>query len=186
MVDNTLYRKIVGSLMYLTATRPDIMYVVSLISRYMESTIEIHLLAAKRILLYLQGTKDFGCFTKRARNRVCLILLILIMQVIKTVGRAFQEANFFYFIDYWSGICCCYILYLSRCLVEKNHWRTTVQTKKIVIFCDNNSAVKLTKNPVLHERSKHIDVKFYFCYEISTMKEQNRVEILLKWRSTGG
>lgn len=60
MVDNILYRQFVGSLMYLTATRPDIMYVVSLISRYMENPIEIHLLAAKRILPYLQGTKDFG------------------------------------------------------------------------------------------------------------------------------
>lgn len=48
-VDNTLYRKIVGSLMYLTATRPNIMHVVSLISRYMECPKEMHLLAAKRI-----------------------------------------------------------------------------------------------------------------------------------------
>jgi hypothetical protein len=56
-VDSTLFKQIVGSLMYLTATRPDIMYVVSLISRYMESPTEMHLLAAKRILRYLQGTK---------------------------------------------------------------------------------------------------------------------------------
>lgn len=48
-VDNTFYRKIVGSLMYLTATRPNIMHVVSLISRYMECPKEMHLLAAKRI-----------------------------------------------------------------------------------------------------------------------------------------
>jgi len=52
-VDNTLYKQIIGSLMYLTATRPDIMYSVSLISRYMESLTEIHLMAAKRILRYL-------------------------------------------------------------------------------------------------------------------------------------
>lgn len=64
-VDNTLYKQIVGSLMYLTATRPDIMYVVSLISRYMENPTEMHLLAAKRILRYLQGTKDFGLFTRK-------------------------------------------------------------------------------------------------------------------------
>uniref|UniRef100_A0A0V0GTF5 Putative ovule protein n=1 Tax=Solanum chacoense TaxID=4108 RepID=A0A0V0GTF5_SOLCH len=48
-VDNTLYKQIVGSLMYLTATRPDVMHAVSLISRYMESPKEMHLLAAKRI-----------------------------------------------------------------------------------------------------------------------------------------
>jgi len=68
MVDNMLYRQIVGSLMYLTATRPDIMYVVSFISRYMESPVEIHLLAAKRILRYLQGTKDFGLFYKKGEK----------------------------------------------------------------------------------------------------------------------
>ena len=52
-VDSTLYKQIVGSLMYLTATRPDIMYSISLISRYMESPTEMHLLAAKRIFRYL-------------------------------------------------------------------------------------------------------------------------------------
>ena len=63
-VDDTLYKKIVGSLMYLTTTRPDIIHVVSVISRYMECPIEIHLLAAKRIFQYLQGTKEFGLFYK--------------------------------------------------------------------------------------------------------------------------
>ncbi|XP_057981300.1 secreted RxLR effector protein 161-like [Malania oleifera] len=67
-VDSTLYEQIVGSLMYLTATRPDIMYSVSLISRYMENPIEMHLLAAKRILRYLQGTRDFGLFYKKAEK----------------------------------------------------------------------------------------------------------------------
>ncbi|XP_070024882.1 secreted RxLR effector protein 161-like [Nicotiana sylvestris] len=67
-VDNTFYKQIVGSLMYLTATRPDIMYAVSLISRYMESPTEIHLLAAKRIRRYLQGTKDFVLFYKGEKS----------------------------------------------------------------------------------------------------------------------
>ncbi|XP_015167594.1 uncharacterized mitochondrial protein AtMg00810-like [Solanum tuberosum] len=61
-VDSTFYKQIIGSLMYLTATGPDIMYVVSPVSRYMECPTEMHLLAAKRILRYLQGTKDFGIF----------------------------------------------------------------------------------------------------------------------------
>lgn len=67
-VDCTLYKQIVGSLMYLTATRPDLMYSVSLISRYMEQPKEIHLLAAKRILRYLCGTIDFGLFYKRGEK----------------------------------------------------------------------------------------------------------------------
>ena len=67
-VNNTLYKQIVWSLMYLTATRPDIMHVVSVISRYMECPIEIHLLAAKRIPRYLQGTKEFGLFFKKGEK----------------------------------------------------------------------------------------------------------------------
>lgn len=59
-VDATTYKQIVGSLMYLTATRPDLMYVVCLISRYMEKPTDIHLQAAKRVLRYLQGTVDMG------------------------------------------------------------------------------------------------------------------------------
>ena len=48
-IDNTLYKKILSTLMYLTTTRPDIMLVVSLLSRYMECPKKIHLLVAKRI-----------------------------------------------------------------------------------------------------------------------------------------
>ncbi|XP_057999402.1 secreted RxLR effector protein 161-like [Hevea brasiliensis] len=59
-VENTLHKQIMGSLMYLTATRPDIMHAVSLISRFMECPKEMHLLDAKRILRYLQGTADYG------------------------------------------------------------------------------------------------------------------------------
>ena len=46
-VDSTIYKQMVGSLMYLTATRPDLMFIVSLISRYMERPTKSHLLAAK-------------------------------------------------------------------------------------------------------------------------------------------
>eukprot|EP00253_Pinus_taeda_P033287 PITA_33287 len=58
--DRSLYKSIVGSLMYLTATRLDIMHVVSLISRFMERPKEAHWQATKRILRYVKGTKRFG------------------------------------------------------------------------------------------------------------------------------
>ncbi|XP_071928275.1 uncharacterized mitochondrial protein AtMg00810-like [Coffea arabica] len=67
-VDSTLYKQIVRSLMYLTATRSDIMHAVSLISRYMESPRETHLLAAKRILRYWQGTIEYGLFYKNGEK----------------------------------------------------------------------------------------------------------------------
>lgn len=59
-VDPSLYKSIVGSLMYLTTTRPDIMHAVSLISRFMERPKEVHWQVAKRILRYVKGTKRFG------------------------------------------------------------------------------------------------------------------------------
>ena len=64
-VNKTYYKQIVGSLMYLTATRPDMMFVVSLISRYMENPTELHLQAAKRVLRYLKGITGFEIFYKK-------------------------------------------------------------------------------------------------------------------------
>ena len=63
-IDATLYKQIVGSLMYSTSTRPDIMHVVSIIGRYMENLTENHLLAAKRVFRYLKGTSNFGILYK--------------------------------------------------------------------------------------------------------------------------
>jgi len=71
-VDKTYYKQIVGSFMYLTSTRPDMMFVTSLISRYMENPTKLHLLAAKRVLRYLKGTSDFGIFYKRGGNNELL------------------------------------------------------------------------------------------------------------------
>ena len=59
-VDEKLYRSLIGCLMYLTATRPDITYAVSLLSRYMHCASEIHFEAAKRILRYIKGTIGYG------------------------------------------------------------------------------------------------------------------------------
>ncbi|KAL1321588.1 hypothetical protein AAHE18_14G137900 [Arachis hypogaea] len=61
-VDQTLFRSLVGSLWYLTCTRPDILFSVGLVSRYMENPTEIHMKAAKRILRYLKGTLEYGMF----------------------------------------------------------------------------------------------------------------------------
>jgi transposase InsO family protein len=67
-VNATMYKQLVGSLMYPTATRPDLMYVVSLISRFMASPTELHLQAAKRVLRYLKGTMDLGVFHRKEGN----------------------------------------------------------------------------------------------------------------------
>lgn len=67
-IDNTMYTQIVGNLMYLTTTSPNIMHVISLVSKYMEYPRKIDLLATKIIFRYLQGTIDFGLFYKKGKN----------------------------------------------------------------------------------------------------------------------
>jgi hypothetical protein len=59
-VDVTLYRKMVGSLMYLTNMRPDICFVVNTLSQYMEQPRQVHLVATKHVMRYLKGTLDYG------------------------------------------------------------------------------------------------------------------------------
>jgi len=59
-VDQTKYRGLIGSLLYLTASRPDIMFAVSLCARYQANPKESHFKAAKRILKYLKGTSFVG------------------------------------------------------------------------------------------------------------------------------
>lgn len=64
VVDPTLFKQIIGSLMYLTATRLDLMFAVSFISRFMGSPTQQHFAAVKRIMRYLRGTMDYGVMYK--------------------------------------------------------------------------------------------------------------------------
>ena len=59
-MDSTVYRKIVGSLMYLMITGPDICFVVNTLSQYMEQPMQVHFIAAKHVMRYLKGTLDYG------------------------------------------------------------------------------------------------------------------------------
>jgi hypothetical protein len=69
IVDSTLYKSLVGSLLYLIAARPDIMYVANLVSRFMESPKDSHWKMAKQILRYVVGTLNFGLwYTKSDSN----------------------------------------------------------------------------------------------------------------------
>ena len=67
-VNPTLFRKLVGNLRYLTCSRPDILYGVGLISRYMEAPTCLHMKTAKRILRYVKGTLDYGLFYSSSKN----------------------------------------------------------------------------------------------------------------------
>ncbi|XP_006593273.1 uncharacterized protein LOC114379003 [Glycine soja] len=67
-VDATIYRSLVGSLIYLTNSRPDIVHAVSIVSRFMSNPRKAHFAAAKRILRYVKGTKDFGILYKADKD----------------------------------------------------------------------------------------------------------------------
>ena len=68
MVNNTLYKQLIGCLLYLTHNRPDIYYAVSVASRYMDQPHEIHWRESKRILNFVQGTRTHGIFYKAKSN----------------------------------------------------------------------------------------------------------------------
>lgn len=75
-VDATHYRQVVGSLRYLCNSRPDLVFSVGLISRFMESPRVSHMLAAKRILRYVKGTHDFGIlFPSKPSDESCAELV---------------------------------------------------------------------------------------------------------------
>lgn len=183
-VDKTYYKQIVESLMYLTSTRPDMMFVVGLISRYMENPTQMHLSVAKRAVRYLKGIVDFGIFYRKEGNHQLMAysdsdyagdlddrkstsgyVFLLSSGAISwsskkqpVVSLSTTEAEF---ITAASGAC--QVIWLQRVLgsLGKNEDKTTI------IHCDNSTAIKLSKNPVMHGRSKHIDVRFHFLRELT-------------------
>lgn len=183
-VDATQFKQVVGSLMYLTATRPDLMYSVCLISKYMANPTEGHLFAAKRVLRYIKGTLEYGVFYER-KGAVELVAYAdsdyasdcddrksTSGYVFKLSGGAVAwsskkqpivtlsttEAEYVA-----AAACACQSIWMKRVLSQFN----PSQSKSITVFCDNSSTIKLSKNPVLHGRSKHIDVRFHFLRDLT-------------------
>lgn len=87
-VDGTLYKQLVGCLMYITVTRPDMMYVVRLLSRFMAKPREDHMLAAKRVLRYLKGTLDLGVSYERGSELGvrAYIPVAIMLEILMIVG----------------------------------------------------------------------------------------------------
>ena len=78
-IDPTLFKRLVGSLMYLKTTRPNIMYGVSLILGFMESPKDSHQTGGKRILRYVSGTKDLGIMYSTSKKLNSLHTLTVTM-----------------------------------------------------------------------------------------------------------
>eukprot|EP00253_Pinus_taeda_P004619 PITA_04619 len=194
--DPKLYKSIVGSLMYLTVTRPDIMHAVSLISKFMERPKETHWQAAKRILRYVNGTKGFGILyssfesfmltsytdsdwagsvdDKKSTSGYVFhmgsgaISWASKKQLVVSLSTA--EAEYVA-----ATVAACQAVWLRRVLRDLCH----EQENETTIYCDNSSAIALSKNSVFHKKTKHIDTKFHFIRELV-----NNGEIVLQhWRT---
>jgi len=193
-IDSTYYKQMIGSLMYMTATRPDLTYVVSLISRFMEAPTELHYQVVRKILRYLKGTLDYGLFYKKKKSERhklvgfsdsdyagdvddrkntsgyvfllngATISLSSKKQTIVTLSTT--EAEFIA-----AASCVCQGIWLRGILEEVKY----TQQGLIMLFCDNSSTIKLSKNPVLHGRSKHIDVRFHFLRDLT---KEGKVELV--------
>uniref|UniRef100_A0AAV1TBG1 Polyprotein n=1 Tax=Peronospora matthiolae TaxID=2874970 RepID=A0AAV1TBG1_9STRA len=175
------FREAVGALMHLTtATRPDIAYAVGYVSRFMENPQQEHWTAVKRIFRYLQGTKSHGLRFQPSD---------------KIDFRGYSDAD-------WAGdhadrkSTSGYTFMLMGAPVS---WGSKKQSRRqvgaspamrdfggrnepgpdLVIREDNQSCIKMTKNPVNHGRAKHIDIKYHHIRD-----EVKRGEVQLEYCET--
>ncbi|XP_070045843.1 uncharacterized mitochondrial protein AtMg00810-like [Nicotiana tomentosiformis] len=173
-VNQTMYRGIIGSLLYLTASRPDIIFSIGLCARFQSNPKESHLNAAKRILRHLKGTHDLVLYYPSGDNLdligytdadyagylvdrkstsgmahflgSCLISRGMRKQ--NSVALSTTEAEYVA-----AASCCAQLLWIKQLLEDFG-----VLSNCVPLLNDNTSALNMAKNPVQHKRTKHIDV----------------------------
>nr|GEW65846.1 hypothetical protein [Tanacetum cinerariifolium] len=149
-VDHTDYRSMIGSLMYVTSSRPDIMFATCMCARYQANPNEHHVSAVKRIFHYLKGSinsglwylKDFGfdlIAYSDADHAGCHLDR-------KTESEYVMVSS-----------CCAQVLWMRTQLTDYGFFYD-----KVSIYCDSKSAIAFSCNPVQHTHTKHIDVRYHF------------------------
>ncbi|RVX16767.1 Retrovirus-related Pol polyprotein from transposon RE1 [Vitis vinifera] len=175
LADPSLYRKLVGSLVYLTITRPDISFAVQQVSQFLQTPRHLHLAAVRRIIRYVQGTSTRGLFfptgnstrltaysdadwagcadTRRSITGWCVFLGdALISWKSKKQDRVSKSSTE---SEYRAmSLACSEIIWLRGMLAELDF----SETDPTPLHADNTSAIQITANPVYHERTKHIEV----------------------------
>jgi hypothetical protein len=178
MVDQKLYRSMIGSLLYVTASRLDVMFGVCKCARYQASPRESHLKATKRILRYLKDTHDVGLWYPKGSNfelieysdsdygrckidrmstsGTCQLLgwSLVSWSSKKQNSVALSTAKAEYIS---AGSCCAQLFWMKATLNDFG-----IKLKNVPLFCDNESAIKMTQNSVQHSRTKHIDKRHHF------------------------
>jgi transposase InsO family protein len=183
--DATKYRSLIGGLMYLTHTRPDISYAVGVVSRHMQNPTKHHFGTAKRILNYIAGTADYGMWYESTNNFKLVgysdsdwagcaedrkstsgHMFTLGTGAVSwsskkqaTVALSTTEAEY-------SAVssAACQAVWLRRILADFEQ----EQQQPTVIFCDNQSTIAMTQNPAFHGRTKHIDIRVHFIRDLVT------------------
>ncbi|GJT11576.1 hypothetical protein Tco_0858618 [Tanacetum coccineum] len=177
-INETRCRGMIGSLMYLTASRPDIRFSTCLCARYQANPKESHLIAVKRIFRYLKGTPSLGMWypkclgfglkgysnsdyvgcniDRKSTSGACQLLGGKLMcwsaKKQQSVAMSLAEAEYIAAVGF-----CANILWMKSQLTDYD-----IIYEKVPIFCDNNSAIAMPNNPVLHSRTKHIDIRYHF------------------------
>ncbi|GJT73961.1 putative ribonuclease H-like domain-containing protein [Tanacetum coccineum] len=183
-VDVHLYRSMIGSLMYLTASRPDIMYAVCVCSRFQVTPKTSHLNAVKRIFKYLKGKPNLGLWyprespldleafsdsdyggsnlDRKSTTGGCQFLgqRLISWQCKKQtiIATSTTEAEYVA-----AANCCGQVLWVQNQLLDYGF--NFMNTK---IHIDNESTICIVKNPVYHSKTKHIEIRHHFirdCYE---------------------
>ncbi|KAJ9557015.1 hypothetical protein OSB04_011629 [Centaurea solstitialis] len=142
-VDQKIYRSMISSLLYLTATRPDIMFSTCFCARFQANPKESHLAAVKRILRKsTSGSCQFlgdklVSWTSKKQN---------------CVSTSTAEAEYVA-----AASCCSQVLWMKTQLLDYGY-----KLKRVPIYCDSESAIAITSNPVQHSKTKHIDIRYHF------------------------
>jgi Reverse transcriptase (RNA-dependent DNA polymerase) len=182
--DAAQYRSLVGSLLYLTTTRSDIMYSSGLLSRFMHQPSKTHFGVTKRVLRYVQGTKDYGLMFEKnesedvelfgfcdsdwagsmddmkSTSRYCFTLGSDIFSWTskrqERVAHSSAEAEYVSASEATKRV-----VWLRKNLGDM--WEK--QDMATVLFCDNKSVIAMAKNLVFHSRTKHINLKHHYIRE---------------------
>lgn len=181
-VDTARYQRLVGRLIYLSHTRPDIAFAVSLVSQFMHSPHEEHLEAVYRILRYLKSAPGRGLFFKKTGQQgievftdadwagsitdrkstsgYCTFvwgnLVTWRSKKQNVVARSSAKAEYRAMAQ---GVC--EIIWLKR-ILEELQLPITLPMK---LYCDNKAAISISQNPVQHDRTKHVEIDRHFIKE---------------------
>ncbi|GJR11155.1 putative ribonuclease H-like domain-containing protein [Tanacetum coccineum] len=192
-VDVNLYRLMIGSLMYLTASRPNIMFVVRAYTRFQVTPKVSHLHAVKRIFRYLKGQPKLGLWypkdspfdlkaytdsdyaaaslDKKSTTRCSQFLgkRLISWQCKKQtiVANSTTEAEYVV-----ASSCCGQVLWIENQSLDYGY-----NFMNIKIFIDNESTIYIVKNPVFYSKTKHIEIRHHFIRDSNEKKLIQMIKI---------